>query len=226
MKKIFLALLICTGSLLQAQQFGLSFSYFLPKQGEFSTPISPFSIRGLGVEINKFLSLQSGVSLYRMSGLNVSGLPFQSRSPIAGPNFTVFIPAEIVFSLKGKSSSFSIKGGGFAYHGFFQRLNTGNMDRAIKNYENWKIVNAEFTAHAKPGVGWMSGIELTTNVTRQWGLSLEINYLAGKSPFKLEGNYSGLDQSDIFISRKAEYPNAKINLTGLEISLGVMIPGK
>ena len=56
-----------------AQDFGLSFSYFLPKNGYFSTPISPFSIRGLGVDLNRFVALEAGASLYRMSGLNVKG---------------------------------------------------------------------------------------------------------------------------------------------------------
>ena len=226
MKKYFFVVLMLTTIQLNAQQFGLSFSYFLPKHGEFSTPISPFSIRGIGLEFNKFLSVESGASLYRMTGLNVSGLPFESKSPIAGPNFTLFIPAELVFSLKGKGAAFSLKGGGFAYHGFFQKLNTGNLDRAIRTFENWKVANSDFSFSTKPGIGWMTGVELTFDVTRQWGLSLEVNYLAGSSPFRLDGNYSGVDQSDLFQNKQVTYSHSKIDLTGLEVSLGIMMLGK
>ncbi|HEY8512790.1 MAG TPA: hypothetical protein VIL31_12610, partial [Cyclobacteriaceae bacterium] len=65
------AFLACLSTGTLAQDFGLSFSYFLPKNGYFSTPISPFSIRGVGVDITNFLAVETGASLYRMSGLNV-----------------------------------------------------------------------------------------------------------------------------------------------------------
>lgn len=113
-----IALLTLISSVSFAQDFGLSFSYFLPKNGYFSTPISPFSIRGVGVDITPFLALETGASLYRMSGLNMKDLPFESNSPLVGPNFTIFIPAELVIQLKGSSVEFDIKGGGFFFYGF------------------------------------------------------------------------------------------------------------
>ena len=85
----------------QAQEVGLSFSYFIPRNGEFSTPISPFSLRGVGFNINNFLAFETGASLYRMSGLAIMDLPFDSKNSLLGPNFTVFIPAELVVQLKG-----------------------------------------------------------------------------------------------------------------------------
>src|SRR5688500_4675659 len=100
-----------------SQQFGLSFSYFIPKNGDFSTPISPFSIRGLGVDLNRYIALETGASLYRMSGLNIKDLPFESKKSLVGPNFTILIPAEIVFNLKGSSVEFAIKGGVFGFYG-------------------------------------------------------------------------------------------------------------
>src|SRR5687768_12900178 len=98
MKKRLLLYIIMSGlSLpLMAQDFGLSFSYFLPKNGYFSTPISPFSIRGLGVDLNRYIAIETGASLYRMSGLNLKGLPFESKSPLIGPNFTILVPLELV----------------------------------------------------------------------------------------------------------------------------------
>ncbi|MEY3405144.1 MAG: hypothetical protein RL161_574, partial [Bacteroidota bacterium] len=118
---LFLFLAGCSG--LFAQDFGLSFSYFVPRNGSFSTPVSPFSIRGLGVDFGKVISLETGASLYRMSGLNIIGLPFENVEPMAGPNLTLLIPGEIVFRLRGKKAEFNVNGGGFVYNAFFQKLN-------------------------------------------------------------------------------------------------------
>src|SRR5688500_4994414 len=120
MKKFLLLLFTLTGltATSMAQDFGLSFSYFLPKNGYFSTPISPFSIRGLGVDLNRFVAIETGASLYRMSGLNLKDLPFESKSPLIGPNFTLLIPLELVFQLKGSRVEFDVKGGGFFFYGF------------------------------------------------------------------------------------------------------------
>src|SRR6187431_1850304 len=119
MKNFFITTALILGALAShAQDFGLSFSYFIPKNGYFSTPVSPFSIRGLGFDINKFLALETGATLYRMSGLNMKDLPFESKDPLVGPNFTIFVPVELVFQLKGNNVEFDIKGGGFGFFGF------------------------------------------------------------------------------------------------------------
>ena len=101
MKKLLsIALLCLLAAEAEAQDFGLSFSYFIPKNGYFSTPISPFSIRGVGVNLNRFISLETGASLYRMSGLNVKDMAFETKDPIVAPNFTLMVPGELVISLK------------------------------------------------------------------------------------------------------------------------------
>jgi hypothetical protein len=202
------------------QQFGLSFSYFIPKNGDFSTPISPFSIRGLGVDLNRFIALETGASLYRMSGLNIKDLPFESKKALVGPNFTILVPAEIVFSLKGSSVEFDVKGGVFGFYGFGQKINYGNFDRAIREYENWQVANSDFSYDNKPGWGYHTGAELTIYVTQQVGISLETNYLMGSSKFPLKGSYTGGNTS--LETKQVEYADAKIDLTGLEFSIGVI----
>ena len=92
-----------------AQDVGLSFSYFVPRNGDFSIPISPFSIRGLGVNLNRFIALQTGASLYRMSGISMVDLPFESTNSLLGPNFTIFIPAELVFQLRAQQVQLDLK---------------------------------------------------------------------------------------------------------------------
>ncbi|MFZ9981827.1 MAG: hypothetical protein ACO3FI_07345 [Cyclobacteriaceae bacterium] len=225
-KNIFLFLFIAIFTASFSQDYGLSFSYFIPKNGSFSTPVSPFSIRGIGLDLNRNISFESGATLYRMSGLNISGLPFKNKQPMAGPNLTVFIPVEIVFRLKGKTAEFNINGGGFVYHGFFQKLNEGNIDRAIRDYEDWKLANSDFTFSTKPGAGWKAGAEIVLDVTRQWGISLEVNYLSGSSPIPVKGNYSGLDSENNFISRTADFKKAKIDLTGIEFSIAILMRGR
>src|SRR6187549_3068081 len=158
MKKFFITTILILGVLTsQAQDLGLSFSYFIPKNGYFSTPVSPFSIRGLGFDINKFLAIETGATLYRMSGLNMKDLPFESKDPLVGPNFTIFVPVELVIQLKGSNVEFDIKGGAFGFYGFSQKINYGNFDRAIRKYEGWQVANADFTYRNKPGWGYHGG---------------------------------------------------------------------
>lgn len=203
-----------------AQEFGLSFSYFIPKNGYFSTPISPFSIRGIGFDLNRFLAIETGGSLYRMSGLNVKGLPFETKDALVGPNFTILVPVELVIQLKGQQVEFDIKGGVFGFYGFSQKINYGNLDRAIRKFEGWNVANAEFTYDNKPGWGYHAGAELTVYVTQQVGVSIETNYLMGESAFPLKGTYTGGNST--LETKPADYADAKIDLTGLEFSIGLI----
>jgi hypothetical protein len=211
---------MATGAM--SQSVGLAFSYFVPRNGEFSTPISPFSFRGLGVDLNRFIALETGVTLYRMSGLNVVDMPFESNSAITGPNFTLFIPGEIVFQIKGKGAQFDIKAGGFFFYAFDQRINYGNLDRAIGKYEGLDVVTSHFTFDNSPGFGYQAGVELTLDVTSQWGISLETNYLMGSSKIPMTGNYSGGNIGGVNTTTQAEYKDAKVDFTGLEFSIGIL----
>ncbi len=220
-KYITLSFLLLSFFGLNAQDFGLSFSYFIPKNGYFSTPISPFSIRGLGVSINRFMSLETGASLYRMSGLNVKDMPFATKDPIVGPNFTLMIPAELVLSLKGGRVELDLKGGGFAFLPFANKINYGNLDRAIREYKNWGVANATADFDSGIGYGWMTGAELTFQVTQQWALLFETNYLAGEAKFPIKGSYTGGNST--VSSEDFDYSDAKMDLTGLEFSVGVIL---
>ena len=223
MKRLLLAFFIFTGThTLLAQNVGLSFSYFVPRNGYFSMPVSPFSIRGIGVDINRFIALETGASLYRMSGLNVIDLPFESKAALTGPNFTLFIPAEIVFQLKGQGVRFDIKAGGFFFYAFDQHLNYGNLDRALREQQQWDVVNSQFSFENKPGFGLMGGVELTIDVTRQWGISIETNYLMGQSAIPMTGSYSGGTLGGTNSTIQAEYKDAKVDFTGLEFAIGII----
>jgi len=221
MKKVILAIILLSLSIsTYAQNVGLSFSYFIPKNGYVSTPVSPFSIRGIGVNLNRYIALETGASLYRMSGLSMKDIPISNNEPFVGPNFTIFIPAEIVFELKGSNVEFDIKAGGFAFYGFSQKLNYGNIDRAIRDLEGWAVANSQLTYKNKPGFGYHAGVELTVYVTSQLGISVETNYLVGQSELPLTGSYTGGSSS--LETKSVNYSDAKIDFTGLEFSIGLI----
>jgi hypothetical protein len=228
MKRIILivAIAMLAFTQVQAQDVGLSFSYFIPRNGYFSTPISPFSIRGLGVNLNRYLAIETGASLYRMSGLNIIDLPFESKDALLGPNFTLFVPLELVIQFQGKQVEFDIKAGGFAFYGFDQKLNYGNFDRSIRTFENWDVTNSNLKFSNNPGFGYHVGAELTFNVTRQFGISLETNYLMGSAKFPLTGSYTGGTMTNPLETIPVDYKDAKVDFTGLEFSIGIIFSGR
>ena len=149
---------------------------------------------------------------------------------MAGPNLTLLIPAEMVVSFGKKNVRLDLRGGGFAYYGFFQKLNEGNIDRAIREMEQWVTVNSDFKLKSRPGIGWRAGTALHLDVTRQWGLTLEVSYLAGSSLLSLEGSYTGVKSVDAIaaevITKEVKYDKSKIDYTGLEISVGIFMLGR
>jgi hypothetical protein len=227
MRKLLVGAILVLSFKLSAQQVGLSFSYFIPKNGSFSIPVSPFSIRGLGVDLNKFMALETGASLYRMGGLNIIDVPFKSKKPLTGPSFTLFVPAELVFQFKGNGVEFDIKGGGFLFYSMWQKLNYGNIDRAIREERNWMLANTDLSFKNNLGYGYHAGVELSFDVTRQWGLSFEVNYLIGSSKIPLKGSVSGVDSNGVIVTGDPiDEPKAKVDYTGLEFSIGINLSGR
>ena len=221
---VFTLIVLGMSGKLHAQEVGLSFSYFLPKDGYFSTPISPFSIRGLGFNFNNYFGFQGGASLYRMSGLNVKGMgEIETKDAIMGPNFTLLIPLELMLQFVGQRQEFRIKGGGFGFYGFDNKLNYGNLDRAIKNYEGWAVANADFSYQHGIGLGYQFGAEYIVYVTRQWGLSLEANYYIGDADLGLKGSYTGAPAGGTLQTKEVDFPDSKVDFTGLEISISILL---
>jgi hypothetical protein len=207
-----------------AQEVGLSFSYFLPKNGDFSTPISPFSLRGLGFNIGNYMAIQTGFSLYRMAGMNVKDISdFETTDAITGPNFTLLVPLEFVLQYAGRRQEFRIKGGGFAFQTFDNKLNYGNVDKAIRKYEGWVVANADLDFDVNLGLGYYFGAEYVVYATKQWGLSFEVNYFIGDADFPLKGTYTGGNMAGPLETKTVDYKDSKIDFTGLEISLGIII---
>lgn len=209
----------------KSQNVGLSFSFFFPKNGEFSTPISPFSFRGVGVSLNEFVGVETGFSLYRMTGTNVKDLPFESEKPIVGPNFTLLVPLELVLTAGISQIEISIKGGGFGFYAFDNKINQGNLDQALVSWEEVQapVVNSNFQGESAVGFGYHFGGEIILYVFQSFGLSLEANYYVGGADFPLNGTYNYYNGNEVVISDPITFEDSKIDMTGLEISIGVIL---
>jgi len=205
----------------QSQNVGLSFAYLFPTDGTFAAPISPFSIRGIGISLNNYIALQTGLSLYRISGLGLKSIPLNDKSSLVGPNFTTLIPGEIVFKFMAKTVQINIKGGGFFFYAFDQHLNYGNLDRAIRNYYNFDIANSSFKFKNRPGFGWTVGLEFNLDINKKFEISIETNYLRGQSKIPLSGGCYGFVAGGDLTYVPIQYNDAKVNFSGIELSLGV-----
>ncbi len=214
--------LLFSSTPVRSQEVGVSASFFVPKNGYLSTPISPLSFRGLGYDITDNVAIETGITLYRMSGLNIINLPFQSKKPLIGPTFTFFVPLEVVIEFGSKKQVFSVKGGGFAFYGFDQKINYGNLDRALIDYTGLEVVNAEFSFKNNLGIGFHFGGEYIYYLNKTFGISLGAYYLIGSAPIDLTGSYTGGAKNIPITTTKVDFRNAKIDFTGLEVSIGLL----
>ena len=224
MKKIQLLLILSLFSFsMKAQDFGLSFSYFIPKNGYFSVPVTPFSIRGVGFDLTKFFAIESGFSLYRISGMGVKGLPYESKNPLIGPFFSLMVPLEGVITFDFNSQAFKIKGGGFLFYNFDTKINEGNLDRELRQYLAWEVLNSNFSVSNNLGYGYHFGAEYIIYFSSKFGISLEAYYLSGSSALNMKGSYVGVPSDGANImTQDVEFPDAALDFTGYEFSIGVL----
>jgi len=215
-----LALSLSTASF--SQDFGISASFFIPKNGYFSAPISPLSIRGVTLVGNNMFSLDIGGSLYRISGMSMTGVPFETKEPTVGPFFNIMVPIEAVIHLGNKNFNFLIKGGGFAFYNFGTKLNYGTIDRAIKNQLGLELVNSDFSFDNTIGYGYEFGIEYIQYINKQFGITLGVNYFIGGANLNLRGTVKGLDNNGVLTVLTVEYPDSKLDYTGMEFSVGLL----
>ncbi len=207
-----------------AQDFGLSFSYFFPKNGDFSVPVTPFSIRGLGVDFNSFSGIETGASFYRMSGMNMKDIPFESEEALVGPFYSIMMPLQLILFAGSDRAELRLKGGVFGFFHFDTKLNEGNIDRALKDELQWEVLNSDFDVDNSFGYGYIFGGEVIFYVTPKFGINVEAQYLIGESKLNMQGEYVGLPgENDQLQTVEVSYPDSKLDYTGIEISLGAII---
>lgn len=200
---------------------GLSFSYLLPRNGYLSAPVSPLSIRGIGAYYG-VLGIETGGSVYSVSGLAIEGLPFEANAPLAGPHFSMLVPVEAALKFDTKIVTWKLKGGAAGVWHVNPRLNLGNLDRAIREWEGWEVANADMDVETRLGLGWIAGTAFEWHVARNFSISTEFSYLKIGNKADLTGSYTG-GSSAALETKTADFPDAFVNLQGLELSLGVTL---
>ncbi|MEQ8417018.1 MAG: hypothetical protein RIB71_21230 [Imperialibacter sp.] len=208
------------GSELLAQ--GISFSYLVPKKGYVSAPVSPFSVRGLGYYFGP-VGIETGGSIYSMSGLAMDKLPFEADKPLTGPHFSMLVPVELAFKVDTKIVTWRIRGGAAGIWHINPRLNEGNLDRALRDYEGWDVANADATIKTKIGLGWIAGTSFEWHIAKEFSVSTEVSYLSVASAATLTGDYIGGVQGGSLETKAIDFPDARVSLEGFEISLGVTL---
>ncbi|MFT6866821.1 MAG: hypothetical protein ACJA08_001659 [Cyclobacteriaceae bacterium] len=222
--KITIILLFIIFKISEISAQGISFSYLIPKNGYLSAPISPFSIRGIG--IGRTVGVETGFTLYSIPGLTMSGLPFKSEKPLSGPNWSVLVPGQLTLSAGFGSLGIKLLGGGFVIWNVSSRINKGNLDRAIAAFENWDVVTSNIDMDMKLGYGWIGGAELEYKVSNKLSITGQVQYLKGFSDSAISGSYAGGTIGGTIETRQANFDQAKTKLEGIEISLGVKLNGK
>ncbi|HCX22171.1 MAG TPA: hypothetical protein DHN29_09670, partial [Cytophagales bacterium] len=200
---------------------GVSFSYLIPKNGYLTAPVSPFSIRGLGV--GDVIGIETGATLYNIPGLAMDDLPFDYNRPLIGPHFAALVPVDIYLKIPMNDASVKFMIGGFGWWNINPRINEGNMDRAWRAYEEWEVLNSDFEFNNKLGYGWLGGFEFQFPYSRDVSLTFEANYLRGRSKTGLRGSYSGVsDSSSTLQTKQVDLPEPSIVIEGLELSFGAI----
>ena len=224
MKKIcFFIIFLSLTLTINAQDFGLSFSYFIPKNGYFSVPVTPFSIRGVGFDLNRFFAIESGFTLYRISGMGVKDMPYESKNPLIGPFFSLMVPLEGVITFNFENQAIKLKGGGFLFYNFDTKVNEGNLDRELKEYLGWEVLNSDVSVKNNLGYGYHFGAEYIIYFSQKFGISLEAYYLSGAAPLDMKGSYTGIpSDGDNLVTEAVDFPDAALDFTGYEFSIGIL----
>ncbi|BDC99004.1 hypothetical protein [Persicobacter psychrovividus] len=203
-------------------QFGLSATYFFSKQGDFSNPITPFSFRGWGQQWG-LVGIETGVTLFRMGGMNIKNSALESSNSLVNPFFSLMVPVELTFSIPTPLGVFQLRGGGFGYGNLDLSTHEGNFDRAFKSTYDWKLANAAIENDNGLGYGYRAGLGYMVDINSQLSLTMEASYLSGQSQYAWRGTVVGMDQSDQLQELAFSEPDAQLDFTGYEISVGVII---
>lgn len=218
--KSLLILIIILLSASNSQSQGVSFSYLFPTNGYLSAPVSPFSLRGVGLDFG-LVGVETGFTLYTVPGLPIDDLPFKSEKPLMGPGFATLVPLQLSLGVKSKALSFKVLGGGFGIWNINPRINYGNFDRVIRDFKGWDVANADLSIENGLGIGWMAGVGFEFHVSQKFSLTTDIQYLSGGINSPLEGTITGGTEGGTIQSELVNYPDARTLLQGIEISLGV-----
>jgi hypothetical protein len=210
---------------------GVSFSYLLPRNGSFSHPVPPLSLRDIGPDIGHYLGLAGNLSLYSIRGMGIrdgSGDPIDADGPLVGPFLCLLSSAVAKIRLPLRRLELEAVGGIFGSYNIDPPLMTGNLDRYLATAEGntYDAVTSRFSSGGRWAWGWVFGGKATYFVKGQIGIAAGANYYIGGGKLELSGSYDGYydGAGDVTgLPVPAGLQNARLDFTGLEIILGVEI---
>ena len=226
-----LSLLLLMLAAFTAQGIGVSFSYLLPRNGLFSHPVPPLSVRDIGVDIGSFLGVAGSASLYSIRGMAVKdagGKPIDTGGPLVGPFLSVLSSVVGKIRVPIKPVELEASGGIFGCYNIDPPIMNGTLDRylATADGNTYDTVTSSVSAGGRWAWGWVFGGKLTCFVKGQIGIAVGANYYLGGGELKLSGDYVGYEDVGIYDSGQslpAALQEARLDYSGLEIILGLEI---
>ena len=135
----------------------------------------------------------------------------------------MMVPLEAVITFNFDSQAFKLKGGGFLFYNFNTKINEGNLDRELKEYLGWEVLNSDFSVNNNLGYGYRFGAEYIIYFSKKFGISLEAYYLSGSSPLDMKGIYKGIpSDGDLIVEEAVDFKDAELDFTGYELSIGIL----
>jgi hypothetical protein len=207
---------------------GLTFSYFVPRGGWFSSPVSPLNLRDVGWTFGRYFGLAGSLSLYRFAGMGITdadGRPLDTGGPVAGPFVSVLgsVMGKVIVPL----GNFEIvgQGGLFGCYNIDPPLMIGRLESYLKSTEpGAEAVSASLSSGGQWGWGYLFGGSLTYYLEGQLGLSLGALYYLGGADLGLSGSYTTYDGGSTYHPLlPASLREARLDFSGLEILAGVVL---
>ena len=225
------SLLLLLLAVFTVEGIGVSFSYLLPRNGMFSHPVPPLSLRDIGIDIGSFFGVAGSVSLYSIRGMAIqdaAGKPIDTDGPLVGPFLSVLssVVGKVIVPLGPVELEAS--GGIFGCFNIDPPLMTGTLDRylATADGNTYDTVTSSISPDGRWAWGWVFGGKITYFIKGQLGIAVGANYYLGGGDLELSGDYDGYEDGvgyDTGQSLPAILQDARLDYSGLEIILGVEI---
>ena len=230
----FVILLLCflMFAVLAGHTVGVSFSYLLPRNGWFSHPVPPLSLRNIDLSFGRYLGVGGSVSLYNIRGMGIKDSddnPIDMTDPLVGPFLSVLGSAVAKVFLPIRDLELQVSGGLFGCYNIDPPLMTGSLDRYLATATSgvtYEAVTSTVSSAGRWGWGFVFGGSTTYYIKGQIGISVGANYYIGGADLKLSGSYDAYDEESPGTPLDNEplpdtLKNARLDFTGLEIVLGV-----
>ena len=223
-KTIIVILLFSTIGLGSAFSQSVGFSYFFPKDGYFSNPVSPISF-SMPFKFGNFIQVSPGIGLSNIGGMSMTGFPdgYNSAQALVGPFQSLELNLIPALVLPFKNVKFYFSGGLFGFASLNSRMIEGNFNSLLAEANNFDFVHTN-TVIDKKAIGWgyVFGFKVSFKVTKSaWGY-IGVNYYMGDQKMALNGTYDAVS-NNVVSNGTFSFPDAALLYDGLQISVGAIL---